>query len=315
MSESHSQTPPPLVSAPPVPLTLGSLRFSTLEVGPFRITEATYPPLLRLAPHVHDRGCFGVMLRGSFDLMFSDRTHECPPDTVFSEPLGEAHGNQVGSSGARTLVVQPDPARVELLEPFRAALDSFLHLRLAEVARLARRLARELRAPDAMTPLVAEGQVFEMLATTVRCCAASKREPGVPGWLRRVEEMLCDRGLTPLRSRDLALAAGVHPVHLARVFRARHGISPGEYLRRRRLEWAAQRLAESTVPIADIALEAGFADQSHLTRSFHRWTGLTPFQYRRSRACRSAAGNSVRVERQRPRAELDGAAGGGGGLA
>jgi AraC family transcriptional regulator len=105
--------------------------------------------------------------------------------------------------------------------------------------------------------------------------------------------MLCDRGTTPLRCTDLALEAGVHPVHLARVFRARHGISPGEYLRRRRLDWAAHRLAESAVPIADIALEAGFADQSHLTRSFHRWMGLTPLQYRRCRGGAASRGPGI----------------------
>jgi AraC-like DNA-binding protein len=48
------------------------------------------------------------------------------------------------------------------------------------------------------------------------------------------------------------------------------------------LEWATTRLGETDEPIAQIALDAGFADQSHLTRAFKQHTGLTPAEYRRA---------------------------------
>jgi AraC-like DNA-binding protein len=69
-------------------------------------------------------------------------------------------------------------------------------------------------------------------------------------------------------------------VHFAAVFRRHYGCSVGEYLRRRRVHRARQRLAETDLPLAEIATEAGFADQSHLTRMFKRFVGLTPGQYR-----------------------------------
>jgi AraC-like DNA-binding protein len=67
------------------------------------------------------------------------------------------------------------------------------------------------------------------------------------------------------------------------VFRERFGCSLGRFLLDRRLEWAASRLAGGDDPISRIALEAGFADQSHFTRRFRAWSGVTPHRFRASR--------------------------------
>jgi transcriptional regulator GlxA family with amidase domain len=61
-----------------------------------------------------------------------------------------------------------------------------------------------------------------------------------------------------------------------RVFRA----TVGEYVRRLRVDAAQRMLTNSDISLAQIALETGFADQSHLTRVFRRATGLTPKLYR-----------------------------------
>ena len=71
----------------------------------------------------------------------------------------------------------------------------------------------------------------------------------------------------------------MHPAHLARRFRARFGESVGSYARNARLDWAAARL-RSDAPLARIACEAGFADQSHFTRAFGRRFGVAPGRYR-----------------------------------
>ncbi len=79
-----------------------------------------------------------------------------------------------------------------------------------------------------------------------------------------------------------AHVVGVHPDHLARAFRLRFGAPIGSYLRRLRLDWAAMRLETGDEGISAVALRAGFADQSHFTRTFKRHTGLTPQAYRRT---------------------------------
>ncbi|TMQ47245.1 MAG: helix-turn-helix transcriptional regulator [Candidatus Eisenbacteria bacterium] len=79
----------------------------------------------------------------------------------------------------------------------------------------------------------------------------------------------------------LARVAGVHATHLARAFHAHMGCTVTGYIHRLRIEWARDRVERSDVPLADVALDAGFADQAHFTRVFRRETGSTPSAYRR----------------------------------
>jgi AraC-like DNA-binding protein len=102
--------------------------------------------------------------------------------------------------------------------------------------------------------------------------------------LRQAHELLHDRALERLRLTQLAALVGVHPATLARMFRARFRLSVGAYQRQLRLEWAGRRLAETRDTLSHIALRAGFADQSHFTRAFKRWTGESPGRYRQTRA-------------------------------
>jgi len=73
-------------------------------------------------------------------------------------------------------------------------------------------------------------------------------------------------------------------VHLTRVFHQCYGVTPGQYVRALRLDWAAAQLAASAgspaPSLASLAQQAGFSDQSHFTRAFKRHTGHTPAQYR-----------------------------------
>ena len=85
--------------------------------------------------------------------------------------------------------------------------------------------------------------------------------------------------------RDLSLAeiAGVvniSPTYFANLFKGATGISPHQYVVQQRVEWAKFLLLKTNLSIADIALQVGFSNQSHLTRHFKRLIGVTPKQVR-----------------------------------
>jgi len=103
-----------------------------------------------------------------------------------------------------------------------------------------------------------------------------------PQWLERVRNILEQRFAEPFKLSEIAAEAGVHPVHLAREFRKHYGASVGEYLRRVRIEYACRELMGSNVAVTNIAFAAGFADQSHFSRTFKRLCGTTPGRYRAS---------------------------------
>ena len=95
-----------------------------------------------------------------------------------------------------------------------------------------------------------------------------------------VEAIRADLG-APLRIAELAREAGVHPVYLARAFRRHLRSGPAEYIRGARIDAAKQSLADSDLPLSQVARAAGFADQSHFTRQFRRVVGASPGRYRR----------------------------------
>ena len=260
-------------------MTLGSPTFDALEVGRFRVTDARFPPELELPPHVHERPILAVILDGSWDEIFRARTYACGPNTVLTEPAGERHANRFQRAGARVLVVEVDPSEDDLLAPCAALLDTAGCFDSVRVATLARRVAGEIQNGDDLSGLAAEGLVLEMLATAAREEACRDRGRAPP-WLGRVRDLLHERFQSPPRITEAARQAGVHPSHLAREFRTHFGKSYGEYLRSLRLDWAATRLARSDDTLAETALRAGFADQSHFTRAFRRYAGVTPGRYR-----------------------------------
>ena len=163
------------------------------------------------------------------------------------------------------------PALASLLRRLR-------HVRAAASTSIGHRIAAELRAVDESWPLAAEGLVLQLLATAGR--AEPRPEAGRRSWLRDVRELLHERAPAAASLSELATAVGVHPVHLARSFRREYGVTVGQYARDLRLEWATSQLALPDSSLAEVSAGAGFADQSHFTRAFRAYAGVTPGRYR-----------------------------------
>jgi AraC family transcriptional regulator len=247
----------------------------------FVFTEARHAPLMSLERHAHERATITVLLDGVFEESYRARKESCVQSSVLFRPAGEPHADHFGRTGGYNLVIEVDKERREAIQPYTNVLDSISHWRDVRLIAIARRIHSELMAADAAATLALEGLTLELLAVASRQhTAAIKHKSAPPRWLSNIRAMLHDRFNERLRIADLASQAEVHPVYLARVFREHYGRTPGAYLRRVRIDWAAQQLANSSArPIIEIALLAGFSDQSHFTHAFKREIGLTPAQF------------------------------------
>ena len=79
----------------------------------------------------------------------------------------------------------------------------------------------------------------------------------------------------------LAAEVGLHPVYVARAFHAHYGVTVATYVRQLRITFAQEQLRRADAVVAQVALAAGFSDQSHFTRAFTRVAGLSPSRWRR----------------------------------
>ena len=102
-----------------------------------------------------------------------------------------------------------------------------------------------------------------------------------PGALRRVREYMEERLAEKIELSDLAKIAGLSGCHFSRAFKQSVGTPPHRYLVMRRIAAAAELIRTTNRSMTDIALEVGFSDQSHFTRSFSAVTGETPCALRR----------------------------------
>lgn len=85
----------------------------------------------------------------------------------------------------------------------------------------------------------------------------------------------------------LAQQVGYSPYYFARLFRHTTGESPHQFVLRQRIERAQALLKAKQIPLAHVAVESGFANQSHLTQAFKRYLGLTPRAYRQNSSTRA----------------------------
>ena len=102
--------------------------------------------------------------------------------------------------------------------------------------------------------------------------------------LRRVMDFVQAHLGQDLSLEALAQQTGFSPYHFARLFRQTIGESPHQFVLRQRIERAQHLLKETDLPLARVALESGFANQSHLTQTFKRFLDLTPRAYRQDRS-------------------------------
>lgn len=243
-----------------------------------KITVYEFDAKLRYPQHEFPWGYLVLTSRGDYQHTAKGQAYECKQGTLLVLPPSYSHSCRFGLNGARCISILPDAA-FQGDPMIQRLLSDHRRLHLPDAERLQRSIERELGASDAAAGLALQAATLEMIAQACRHIDAPSQH--APPWLFRVRERLHDDPSVAPSLPELAKLAGVHPAHLTQCFRRVHGVSIGEYLRRLRVEQARDALTATDAPISAIAADAGFADQSHFTRVFHRVTGETPLAWRR----------------------------------
>jgi AraC family transcriptional regulator len=249
--------------------------------------ESAYSPGLHIPAHEHVAAFFDLVVAGGCTEVLGGHARARGLWTCAFHPAGEVHSSCWHGPGARCFHVEVAPPLLDRVRQYSTGLDHPVHFPVGAPHLLGTRLYEEFRQPDELSPLAIEGLTLELLA---ECSRQASRTPDrqPPRWLLAVGDLVRARFCEPLTLGTVAEAVGVHPAHLARVFRRFHGCTLGDHVRRLRVEFARRRLAASNAPLADIALAAGFSDQSHFSNTFRRHTGLSPAAFRRSAQARNS---------------------------
>src|SRR5262249_40528985 len=244
------------------------------------LTETLYSPHLHIPSHSHENAYFCCILAGAYTAVYGNNPRTCAPFTLAFHPPAELHSENFEETEVRSFNVEVGPSAISRVREYSPILDRAVHLEGGMPSMLALRLYREFLSMDALSPLAIEGLILELIVTASRCRSGNIRHRS-DSWLKRAKDVIHARFTESLRLNEVAEVAGVHPVHLAREFSRAFGCTIGDYMRQLRTEYACHALVETDKPLREIALDAGFFDQSHFCRVFLKLTGTTPKEYRR----------------------------------
>ena len=218
--------------------------------------------------HTHERAYVTFVMRGGYREHLRGATRTCGTRSIVTHAPGELHADDFA---APVTLLSVESERRFDYDDVAGVIES------PSASSIGDRIVGELRAHDAFSPIVIEGLMLEMFGEAARARAGTFE----PRWLRDVRQAIAANLDAKLTLSALARAANVHPAHLARAFRRHFGKTVGDAIRESRVEKAKERIAAGEA-LSNVAIDCGFSDQSHLTRTFRRLTGMTPTAFQRA---------------------------------
>jgi AraC family transcriptional regulator len=275
-ASTQKEERPPIMTVKLMPGDYFGIKHRARQSDGLTLSEYECAPGAIIPEHSHHQTFMSFVLNGGWQEWYgAGKSRVRRPHTLAIHAAGEVHSEQIGEEGSRAFHVEFSEDWLGNLGDHAAALGGSLHFESGPLIWLALRLYAEFRRPEAHSGLVIEGIVLESIGELSRKTSTMPRQQA-PAWLLRVDEILRLRFRKQLSLPAIAKEVRVHPVHLARTFRRYFNCSIGERLRDLRVQCACRELAASDRPLAEIAISAGFCDQSHLSRAIRRRTGLTP---------------------------------------
>jgi AraC-like DNA-binding protein len=236
--------------------------------------------------HTHEGYAIGVIEAGVETFSYRGSQHRAAAGSLVIIHPGEVHTGQAGApDGWVYRMLYPEVALVQsvLAENSAIAVPYFQPiLRDAALVKQFRALHQTLGQSD--SPLERESQFLAFIASLVRRYGDTQigdrafRSQLDQALIPRVQRYLNDHIAQRVSLAELAQISGLPPLKLLRLFRQATGLPPHAYLIQLRVN-QAKRLLAAGLPLVQVALDTGFADQSHLHRHFKRLVGVTPGQY------------------------------------
>jgi AraC-like DNA-binding protein len=254
-----------------VPSTFGTSQI-VLCRGGLTVSTVTLKAGLKFGSHAHDHDQLCVVLEGQYEESCDARLIALRAGSVLWRRAGKVHTNIVGADDVEVILVDIEPQRSESLCLQSVGRDAYFGPGAFDD--IHRELLGEVHRSDPASSAAIEGLVCLLAARTARHC--SLPESAIPEWLSKALELIRSEYSSRISLSQVAAASGVHRVTVAVAFRRHFGKSFGDYVTDLRIAHARQAIQNTHRPIAQIAQEAGFYDESHMGRVFRRRLRISP---------------------------------------
>jgi AraC-like DNA-binding protein len=244
------------------------------ENAGFKLNITRYDPFTEIREHYHENAYLSLLINGQYREMTGRREQDMAPGEVIFRPAGYRHANHFPGIGGSCLNIEFKPEALyeqvgKIMIP--AAANIYPAGAFEYLYRLLYCFVNDLGAG------LSEEYLFTWLGAQT-----DLQLPQRLLWLPKVKAILETEleALHPIA--ELAARVHVHPVYLARAFKERLGLTPGEYHLKMRLKRALELLFRSNESISAIAYTTGFTDAAHFIRCFRACYQVSPHKFRSS---------------------------------
>jgi AraC family transcriptional regulator len=244
-------------------------------------------------PHSHLTFTVTAVLAGRMATKIGERAYEVSAEEIALTNVGQSHSAhalevEFVSIGVNPVLVNELVAEIGLTRTSADVVFRGSVITDETITRLARAMVSEISAEQVGHAAMLDALVRQIVIHLLRCHLTVRksdqielsRAGPVDRRLRRAIEFMHDNFGREIAVEEIASAAYLSEYHFARLFKQISGVTPHVYLANLRLERARKLLAETALPISEIASVVGYQSQSHFTKMFKSVTGVTPRAYR-----------------------------------
>ncbi|MDF1695399.1 MAG: AraC family transcriptional regulator [Saprospiraceae bacterium] len=227
--------------------------------------------------HYHENPYFMYVLEGNVGDFNTQQKRQCPSGTLLFHNWQEAHYNTKESIETRGFHIEFErkwfvdkKLNIDLWEGTQIIENPKIHHLLAK-------LYAEFKFQDHLSEVSIEVLLYEICEHLDG--SHSLKNEKVPLWIAPLKELIKEED-ERLSLQYLSDQLGVHPGHISRAIPKYFSVTLGNYIRQQKIKKAINLIHNPKQSLQDITYECGFSDQSHFTRTFKLFLGMTPKQYR-----------------------------------
>lgn len=251
---------------------------TTIDLDGIILTDTEYT-LDKVDWHYHENVYFTFILQGNVIEGNKKEVYSCTTGSLLFHNWHEPHYNIKPAGFTRGFHAEVEH---DWFNNFSFSIDELqgsINISNPDTRFLFYKIFKESKKGDDLSALSIQALLLQVFAQLLRNNAVEQNNK--PLWVGKIKERLHEEYCKNHTLEDLAKTLGIHPVHLSRYFPKYFNCSLSEYIRKLRIEKSLALLSNRKFSLTEIALECGFADQSHFNRCFKEIMGINPFAYKK----------------------------------
>ena len=228
--------------------------------------------------HYHENTYFTFLIQGNVVEGNKKEIYECSAGTLLYHQWEDPHYNIKPDGFTRGFHIEIPRKWFENLNISKNQLEGSFNIKNPEVKLLMYKIFKESKIDDSSSEI----STHQLLLTIFSQLSTHKSKvEKKPVWVKQIDELLHESYTEKFSLTELSQTLDIHPIHLSRDFHKYFNCNLGDYIRKLKINQSLSFLTANEKSLTEIALDCGFADQSHFIRSFKENIGITPLNYRK----------------------------------